>query len=353
MKKYCSITNEKVSVIVPIYNSQKTLNDCIKSVLNQTYKNFELILIDDGSSDNSRYICEEYERIDQRVKVFFQQNSGPSVARNVGIGNATGKYILFVDSDDYIENDMLYELIHNAEIENADLVVCGMIVDMYNLSGELVSSKVCKLTPRIINDNCKIPQNIIDLVENEKISGPYCKLIRRDIIVKHDILMPINIILQEDLYFSLKVLEYVNKLIVIEGCYYHYNKGSTKSITSRYFPNKYEMTNEVHDLLVNFYMNRCDEIDILKRINFIYVKNTYAAFINLFHSDCTMSKQKKLEYIKNIIKSFKYSNVISCAYKKGIKYNVLLFLLKTKNKNLLYYSSKIMNILKFNFGFSY
>lgn len=353
MKKNALLIDEKISVIVPIYNSQNTLSDCIHSILGQTYNNFELLLVDDGSSDDSLKICKEFEGLDQRIKIFSQQNMGPSAARNIGIINSKGKYLLFVDSDDYIENNMFHELIYNAEENNADFVMCGLIVDVYNTSGELVSSTKCELKPRLIEQNDEVPENIIDLVENEKISGPYCKLIRRDIVINNNILMPAHINLQEDLYFNLKVLEHVNKMMVLEGCYYHYKKGQTDSITSRYYHSKYDMTNEVHDLLVKFYSLRCDDIDLQKRINYIYIKNTYAAFINLFHPDCNMSKDRKIKYMKNIINSLKYSYMISSAYKRGLKYTILILILKTKNTIILYYSSKFMFILKFKLGFAY
>lgn len=95
----------KISVIVPVFNSSKYISRCIESVLNQTYNNFELILVDDGSVDDSLSILKEYARKDKRIKVFTQKNSGPGVARNLGIAKATGDYIVFVDSDDYIDEE--------------------------------------------------------------------------------------------------------------------------------------------------------------------------------------------------------------------------------------------------------
>ena len=98
--------NPKVSIIVPIYNSEKYMNKCIESILNQTLTEIEIILVNDGSTDNSGKIIDNYAKKDNRIKVIHQQNSGPSVARNKGISTAKGKYIGFVDSDDYIESTM-------------------------------------------------------------------------------------------------------------------------------------------------------------------------------------------------------------------------------------------------------
>ncbi len=111
-----------ISVIIPVYNVEKYLRECVESVINQTYKNIEIILVDDGSTDSSGDICEEYIEKDSRVTVIHQKNSGPSKTRNTGLENANGKYIYFLDSDDYIENNALELLTEAAESNGADLV---------------------------------------------------------------------------------------------------------------------------------------------------------------------------------------------------------------------------------------
>lgn len=115
----------KISVIVPVYNSEKYLQRCINSILNQTYKDLELILIDDGSTDSSGSICDSFAKIDSRVRVIHQKNSGVSEARNIGLNHAVGDYITFVDSDDYIDSRMYEELINLFLKYNADITHCG------------------------------------------------------------------------------------------------------------------------------------------------------------------------------------------------------------------------------------
>ena len=107
----------KISVIVPVYNVEKYLTKCVDSIMNQTYKDLEIILVDDGSTDNSGKICDEYVKKDKRFKVIHKKNGGLSDARNVGIKNSTGEYLSFIDSDDYIDNDMI-ECLYNACIKN-------------------------------------------------------------------------------------------------------------------------------------------------------------------------------------------------------------------------------------------
>lgn len=118
--------NEKVSIIVPVYNAEQYLGYTITSILKQTYKNIEIILVNDGSKDDSLIICQNYAAIDDRVKVLDVPNGGVSNARNCGIESATGEYIQFVDSDDVITENMTERLVDTMHIYEADMVVCGM-----------------------------------------------------------------------------------------------------------------------------------------------------------------------------------------------------------------------------------
>lgn len=105
----------KISVIIPVYNTESTLHKCVDSILNQSYEDWELLLIDDGSKDHSAFICDEYAQQDKRIKVFHKENGGVSSARNIGIDNAEGKWITFIDSDDWVERNYLSNLYQNDE----------------------------------------------------------------------------------------------------------------------------------------------------------------------------------------------------------------------------------------------
>ena len=113
-----------VSVIIPIYNVEKYLSECIESVINQTYSDLEIILVNDGSTDNCRDICERYKRKDSRIKLVHKNNGGLSSARNAGIDVANGDYYTFIDSDDYIMSDMIEQLVYAIQSANADVSIC-------------------------------------------------------------------------------------------------------------------------------------------------------------------------------------------------------------------------------------
>lgn len=132
--------NDLVSIVVPVYNVEKYLKKCIDSILNQTYKNLEIILVDDGSTDNSGKICDDYSSSDERIKVIHKQNGGLSDARNLGIDNSTGKYITFIDSDDYITNNYIEYLVTILEKNNADISICDYKI-VHNEFGFIDKSK--------------------------------------------------------------------------------------------------------------------------------------------------------------------------------------------------------------------
>ena len=127
-----------VSIIIPIYNVEKYLNGCIESVVKQTYTNLEIILIDDGSPDNCPQICDEWAKKDQRIKVIHKENGGQGIARNTGIENATGEFVCFLDSDDYLDLTTIEKAYALAKKECAEIVVYGL--KSVNQNGELIKS---------------------------------------------------------------------------------------------------------------------------------------------------------------------------------------------------------------------
>lgn len=120
----------KLSVVIPVYNAQFYLENCIESILNQNFEDFELLLINDGSTDSTLDICQEYERKDKRIRVFNKTNSGVSDTRNYAINKIKGEYVLFIDSDDWIENNTFGSLFEVVDSNNPDLIIFGISIDV-------------------------------------------------------------------------------------------------------------------------------------------------------------------------------------------------------------------------------
>lgn len=215
--------DKKISVIIPVYNIAEYLPRCLDSVLNQTYKNLEVVVVDDGSTDNSVDVIEEYAKKDSRIVKIFKKNTGVSDTRNKGIDTATGDYITFVDGDDYIEPDMYEILMNNALKYDADISHCGyqMVfpsrVDYYYNTGE-----------KFIQDNKK---GIIDLLKGERIEPSPCnKLYKRSVI--KDERMPSDIRNNEDYLFNVMVFKNAQKSVFEDKPLYHYILRENSATTS-------------------------------------------------------------------------------------------------------------------------
>jgi len=129
MPKKIKCITDKITIVVPVYNTEKYLNNCLSSIINQTYSNLEILIVDDGSTDNSLSVCNEFAKKDRRIRVVQKKNGGVSSARNIGIMNSTGVYIAFVDSDDIIANDMVNILVHNINEADVSLINETAVID--------------------------------------------------------------------------------------------------------------------------------------------------------------------------------------------------------------------------------
>lgn len=205
-----------ISIIVPIYNSEKTLNRCVDSILQQTFTDWELLLIDDGSKDSSGDICDEYARKDPRIKVFHKENGGVSSARNIGLDNAKGEWIAFVDSDDWIESDYLYYLIN---IGDYDCILGSLSCH----KGRFVSNIV--IGDIFCNQNEDVANALFSLNNHLGLFVPWGKLLKNKIILNHKLRFNENIDSGEDSLFIYHYLFYINSIYASKKILYHYNIG--------------------------------------------------------------------------------------------------------------------------------
>lgn len=212
-----------ISVIVPVYKVEKYLRRCVDSILAQTYTNFELLFIDDGSPDNSGKICDEYAARDPRVRVFHKPNGGVSSARNLGLDNARGEWIVFVDSDDWVTEDYLADLMRDP---NADLRLNGF--ECIGREGECIREfpDAC----------CTEPKDVVDsLLKFGAINfrNPYCKRFNKDLIKTHSIRFDEFIKCGEDTVFVYEYLQYADSISLSSAVCYKYNMEVEGSLSKR------------------------------------------------------------------------------------------------------------------------
>lgn len=202
-----------VSIIVPVYNAEKTLNRCNFCILSQTFDDWELLLIDDGSTDCSGELCNEYAAKDQRIKVFHKKNEGVSSARNIGLDNAKGKWITFVDADDYLNIESLYYMTVNAD--GSDLVLSSI-----KICG--VQEKVIKLDNNFSSDVHETGTLLTSLNGYMGLTVPFAKLLKSAIINKHQIRFDCRFSSGEDTLFMYQYLYHIKKIRCIDTVSYNY-----------------------------------------------------------------------------------------------------------------------------------
>ena len=294
----------KVSVIVPIYNSEDVLDRCINSILNQTYRNIEIILINDGSTDKSINIMKKYEKLDDRIIVVDNINNGVSETRNIGVIKSSGEYIQFVDSDDYIELDMIEKNISIMINENPDLIMSGLFLDIESAKG--IDTSIQTFEEIKCVGKKEIAKSVLNRLDGTFVNSPVNKLYKSKIIKDNNIKMDKDIDLGEDLIFNLEYLKFCNNIIFSKECYYHYCMQLQDNLTFKYRGDQLQLMevlyNKCNDYLKE---SNLDELEYVA-INSIFIKWMYSCFINLHNRNCELTVIEKIKYIKLSIKRYKY-----------------------------------------------
>ena len=217
-----------ISVIIPVYNVEKYLIRCVDSVVNQTYKNLEIILVNDGSTDSSGILCDKLAKNDARIKVIHKENGGLSDARNIGQQESKGVYIIFVDSDDYVHVDMINSLYEQITNENADVSICG-VMNVY------LNSQNPQCADTELYFTCEKKEFLKEYLIGERIPGSICnKLLKRS--VANKLKFPVGKI-YEDAFYHYDLISVAEKFVVnTKPYYYYYHRGG--SITTKPFKNK-------------------------------------------------------------------------------------------------------------------
>lgn len=315
----------KISIIIPCYNIASHLPKCIESVLNQTYSDFELLLINDGSTDGTLKVCEEYRKKDTRIKVYSHHNRGASYSRNKAMEVACGEYIMFVDGDDWIEKEMLAVLVEDSN-NTTVMNICGMINEK--------SSQVTKnpFYEKLLESKEDLIQkdSFITLVENYQMSSPCCKLYHKSIITDNKIRFDEKISYQEDIIFNLKYFKYIEavKLRPFYGYHYIQHVVSSSSRYHKYF----DHINNLMLQLRHYSRNQHDE-----KVTRVFVFDTILkAMSNIAHKNAPLRNREKIMELQKILVSDEFN------YCQGeIKKSSLNALLKTL---LLYKNAYFVNV---------
>ena len=216
----------KVSVIIPVYNVEKYLTRCLQSVCGQTMKDIEIICINDGSTDNSLQILQEYAQQDNRIKIISQRNKGVSSAKNKGLRGATGKYLTFIDSDDYLSENALESAV-SALDKNTDILLFGSFIEKNNKNKPMWDSQLLKKFNALMSPLPFSPELI------RIFSNVWAKLYRKDFLTQNNILFPDGIKTAEDAIFNIKALLSKPKCKFLSKYLYHYRVSGNQTMSNR------------------------------------------------------------------------------------------------------------------------
>lgn len=244
-----------VSIIVPVYNAEKTIRRCVESILSQDFRDFELLLIDDGSQDASGELCDAFARQDERVQVFHKKNGGVSAARNLGLSQAQGVYLQFLDSDDWITADATTMLVRTAREHQCDLVIS----DFYRVVGDRVSHKG-DIQEDVVLSREEYAAHMMERPADFYYGVLWNKLYRREIVERHHLRMNPEISWCEDFMFNLEYIRYAQRFYALQVPIYYYVK-TKGSLASQYLsiPKTIRMKLMVFEYYNRFFKTVLDE----------------------------------------------------------------------------------------------
>lgn len=333
----------KFSIIIPVYNAEKYLPNCMESLLKQSYQEFEVLLINDGSTDQSGVICDKYGMSDKRVKVFHTPNQGAGQARNVGLDSVTGEYVLFVDSDDWLEIESLS--IYVKSIESYDWLI-GCSHNCYFKGDSMESMKIDYYYPASRYDSRQdICEMYVDIAVNGVSHAPHNKVYKRDIIEKYKLRFP-NRPKYEDLAFNNAYVDKINSLVIINDHTYNYRVSNLEGVAQKLPTNMFDIFTDVNNELIQLLKNwkvwneRSEHLLQSK-----YITDVASCINNTYNPNLTYTFESRYTYIKAILEHEKVQQ--SCKHVDSSKFvNVIAGLMSIKSTLLIMFCYRLKTTIR-------
>ena len=291
----------QVSVIIPVYKVERYVARAVESILAQTLEQWELLLVDDGSPDKSGDICEAYGARDPRIRVFHKENGGAPSARNLAMDRARGKYLYFMDADDWAEPEMLADMVALAERDGAQIVVTGFYIDTYYKPGKF-RRDCLQVEDAVFPDARSFRENAYRLFDKNQLYAPWNKLWLRSYVEQGHFRFPATF--WDDFPFILAVIRDVERVTVSSRCYYHFIRERAESETTAYREGMYEKREEEHGWMKELYrhwgVNDGPSREMVARR---YIERFIGCLENLTNPNCHLSRREKREKIRGWIHS--------------------------------------------------
>lgn len=330
-----------ISIIVPVYNAEDKIENTIRSILKQNVDEYELIIVNDGSTDKSGDICARFAEVNDKVKVIHQKNSGPSMARNNGISESVGEYITFVDADDIVDPNWLSLLVDSVNKYEPDIIITGYKEHRIKDGGEQQYKRIIPYS-EYIEGNQLVISKTTDLINASLFNPLWNKLYKSKLIKMNNIKFNSLYNLGEDFLFNLDYIQLAKGAYIMGEDPYNYliNQGS---LTHRFKRDKFIALKGVTLQFKDFLLNHNSSLDpYYQRL----IRNCFSSIMELFHKDCYFSFEDKITEIRKIKEDNDVQQMLT-HYKPGTKEQILLLLVLKGNVYFTFLISKLFYFKKF------
>lgn len=338
------MSNPKVSVIMPVYKVEDYVARAIESIQAQTLTDFEFIIVDDGSPDNSGKICDHYALTDSRIIVIHKENGGAPSARNLAIKQARGKYLYFLDSDDWAEENMLEDMLELAEKYNAELVITGYYIDTYYNNTDKFTQEQW-LPFQVFDSQETFRKNAYRLFDKNLLYTPWNKLYNTKFIKDNHLLFPDT--LWDDFPFNLSVIRDIKCVCMSDKKYYHFIRKRAESETSKYNAGMYKKREEEHQWMLALYQYwNISDRESIEFVSRRYIERLIGCIENLTNKNCSLSYKQKREQIQHMISNQQCRKSLKLACPQSLLMHFLLLPLKFNSVTFSYIQGKLISKVK-------
>ena len=334
----------KISIIMPVYGVEEYVGKAIESMQAQTLTEWEFFCVDDGTKDRSGEICDSYAEKDSRITVIHKENGGAPSARNTAIDLAKGKYMYFLDSDDWAEPTMLEDMYRLAERDGAQLVVAGYYIDTYYTDTEkYVQEQFC--ADAVYKNSEEFRKNAHRLFDKNLLYTPWNKLYLSSYILENKLYFPQTF--WDDFPFNLSVVRDVERVTVTSGKYYHFIRKRAESETAKYRSDMFEKREEEHTWLIELYkywqINSPEIEEFLARR---YIERIIGCIENVTNKNCTLTGAQKKEEIRKMISSDRARSAVKTARPKSGYMKLMLLPIKWNSASLTKLEGSVISAVK-------
>ncbi len=331
---------------MPAYNVDQYVRRAVESLQNQTLRDFELLVVDDGSKDRTGQILDTMAERDYRITVFHTPNGGAPAARNLALDNAHGTFIYFMDADDWAEPRMLEDMVALAEQSTLELVVCGFYIDTYYGSHDEHTTEVKSRPSAVYPTQQEFRVAAWQLFDNNLLYTPWNKLFVRERIERLGIRFRQTF--WDDFPFVLDYIRDVERVGVIEQAYYHFIRQRAESETARWRPDMYQKREEEHGWMLDLYHHWGLDGDpaSMEVIQRRYIERLIGCIENVCNPSCQLSRKEKLEQIRMMITSDRAQQAVMTAHPRSRMMKTMLVPVKAKNARLALHEGQFISLVK-------